>query len=115
MRDLSIRNVSIIKNILSSIDKINIYTVNIEDPDSLYENAQVFDAVLMNFIAIGEMAGKISDQLKDETKDRINWQDIKDFRNVIAHNYFGIDAEEVWQIILEYLPRLEKELSSLID
>ncbi|NBC24610.1 MAG: DUF86 domain-containing protein [Bacteroidetes bacterium] len=35
---------------------------------------------------------------------------MKGFRNIVAHDYFGVDAEEVWQIINRYLPELEKEI-----
>ena len=36
------------------------------------------------------------------------------FRNILAHNYFGIDAEEVWQIIHTSLPKLEMQIKELI-
>ncbi|HEA28705.1 MAG TPA: DUF86 domain-containing protein [Leeuwenhoekiella sp.] len=36
----------------------------------------------------------------------VNWIKVKNFRNLIAHNYFGIDVEEVWQIIHGSLERL---------
>ena len=39
---------------------------------------------------------------------------IKGFRNIIAHQYFGIDAEEVWGIILNELPILRVELEKII-
>ena len=42
---------------------------------------------------------KISGEIKKETSDSVDWHKIVGFRNIIAHNYFGIDAEEVWQII----------------
>jgi uncharacterized protein with HEPN domain len=32
-------------------------------------------------------------------ESEFDWHKAKGFRNIIAHNYFGIDAEEVWQII----------------
>lgn len=68
----------------------------------------------MNFIVIGEMVEKLSDNLKDISNSQINWFRIKGFRNILAHNYFGVDAEEVWQIIHNNLPELEAELSKLI-
>jgi len=52
----------------------------------------------MNFIIIGEMVTKVSEEFKN-TYIKIDWKRIKDFRNFVAHDYFGIDAEEVWQII----------------
>lgn len=58
----------------------------------------IFDATLMNFVLIGEMCDRISDELKKQHPE-IDWKKIKGFRNMIAHDYLGIDAEEVWQIV----------------
>ncbi len=56
-----------------------------------------FDAVMMNFIVIGEIVGRLSGEFK-EKYNQINWKKVLGFRNIVAHNYFGIDAE-VWEII----------------
>jgi len=69
---------------------------------------------MMNFIVIGEMVDKLSEDLLNETFDKIDWLKVKEFRNTIAHNYFGIDAEEVWQIINSSLPKLKQDLESII-
>ena len=72
-----------------------------------------FDASLMNFIIIGEMVSKLSDDFKS-THNKTDWNRIKDFRNLVAHDYFGIDAEEVWQIITKDLPKLEKDILGIL-
>ena len=69
---------------------------------------------MMNFIVIGEMVDKLSEDFLNETSDKIDWLKVKGFRNIIAHNYFGIDAEEVWQIIDDSLPKLKQDLESII-
>ena len=68
----------------------------------------------MNFIVIGEMATKLSEKFISETGDEIEWFKIKGFRNIIAHNYFGIDAEDVWQIINKNLPSLQETLKRIV-
>jgi len=68
----------------------------------------------MNFIVIGEMAGKLSSEFVAETNDIIDWLKVKGFRNIIAHNYFGIDAEEVWQIIQHNIKDLKEKLDNQI-
>ncbi|MGE4520712.1 MAG: DUF86 domain-containing protein [Desulfobacteraceae bacterium] len=40
---------------------------------------------------------------------------MKGFRNIIAHNYFGVDAEEVWQIITKNLPELKYQLKQIAE
>lgn len=93
-------------NILDSIHKIKLYTQQFNDADALYKDSKSFDAVMMNFIVIGEMADKLSDEFIDSTQGQIEWFKIRGLRNVIAHNYFGIDAEEIWQIIQDSLLQL---------
>lgn len=99
-------------NILESIEKIEEYVVSIADADDLSNDAKSFDAVLMNFIVIGEMAGKLSESFKN-TYAEIEWWKIKGLRNIVAHDYFGVDAEEIWQIIKIWLPRLNFYIKSL--
>jgi uncharacterized protein with HEPN domain len=47
------------------------------------------------FFVIGEMVDKLSEEIKRKHPE-IEWIKIKGFRNIVAHDYFGIDAEEVW-------------------
>jgi uncharacterized protein with HEPN domain len=95
---------------LDSIDKITPYSMPFASADNFENAAQAFEASVMNFIIIGEMVEKLSDELMDNSKNEIDWFKIKGFRNILAHNYFGVDAEEVWQIIHNSLPELANQL-----
>ena len=57
--------------------------------------------------------GKIPDAIRNDYKN-IDWQDIKDFRNLLIHEYFGVDLEIVWKIIQEDLPDLLKAVRELL-
>jgi uncharacterized protein with HEPN domain len=61
--------------------------------------------VIREFEIIGEAAGKLPEALKGRRPD-VEWQDIKDFRNLLTHEYFGVDLEIVWKIIEDDLPGL---------
>jgi uncharacterized protein with HEPN domain len=61
--------------------------------------------VIREFEVIGEAVGKLPENLKGRRPD-VEWQDIKDFRNLLTHEYFGVDLEIVWKIIEEDLPVL---------
>jgi uncharacterized protein with HEPN domain len=98
-----------LQNILDSINKIDKYTQLFHNADELYNENKSFDAVLMNFVIIGEMVSKLSDEFK-QNNSSVDWSNIKGFRNIIAHQYFGIDAEEVWGIVHNELPHLKREL-----
>ncbi len=102
-----------LQNILDSINKIDSYTELFQNADELYGDNKSFDAVLMNFIVIGEMVVKLSDEFK-QNNSSVDWSSIKGFRNFIAHQYFGIDAEEVWGIIHTELPKLKRELEKVL-
>jgi uncharacterized protein with HEPN domain len=114
MYNLSQRDYFCLLNILDSIDKIKQYSSSFISADAFWEENQAFEASLMNFIIIGEMVEKLSEELKDTSNNEIDWFKIKGFRNILAHNYFGVDAEEVWQIIHNNLPKLEMQLKQLI-
>ena len=99
-------------NILESIQKIEEYVVSLNNADELNIDTKSFDAVLMNFIVIGEMAAKLSDEFRISNSE-IEWWKIKGLRNIVAHDYFGVDAEEIWQIIKNWLPKLKSYINNL--
>jgi uncharacterized protein with HEPN domain len=115
MYSLSHKDFACLMSIIDSIEKIKNYSKNYSDADDFYEDTKSFDAAMMNFIVIGEMADKLSDDFTDSTNNIFDWPKVIGLRNIIAHNYFGIDAEEVWQIISNSLIELEKNIKSIIE
>ena len=102
------------ESIIEAIDRIIEYTADIESADDFNNDYRNFDATMMNFVVIGGMVDKISDELKSKHPE-IEWIKIKGFRNIVVHDYFGIDAEEVWQIIKNKIPALKSDLERLQD
>ena len=115
MSNPSHKDTACLLNILDAIEKIKQYSEPFQNADELYNDSKSFDAVMMNFVVVGEMADKLSDDFKDSTEPRINWFKIRGLRNIIAHNYFGIDAEEVWQIIEDSLFDLGSIVSEILE
>jgi uncharacterized protein with HEPN domain len=101
-------------NILESVNKIIAITKNMISLDDLKKDFVPFDAVMMNFIIIGEMAGKLSEEFKEQDKE-IEWHKIYTFRNIVVHDYFGVDEIVVWQIIQTKIPLLKKRLEAILD
>jgi uncharacterized protein with HEPN domain len=60
------------------------------------------------------MVNKLSDDFKNSHPE-LEWNKIKGFRNIVAHDYFGIDAEEVWQIVRNKIPDLKIDITHLLD
>jgi len=101
-------------SMLDAIDKVLEYSADYQNADEFNEHQRDFDAAMMNFIIIGEMVGRFSERFIKE-HPHIEWFKIRGFRNIVAHNYFGIDAEEVWQIIQNKLPQLKLDLQNILD
>ena len=60
------------------------------------ENKVIMDAVSMNLLQIGELAGRLSVEYRTATADRMPWQQMKSMRNIFAHNYIHVQMDEVW-------------------
>lgn len=60
----------------------------------------------MNFLIIGESVLRLDGDFL-EVNNQIVWYKIRGFRNLIAHDYFGIDAEEVWDVVQNKIPELK--------
>ncbi len=102
-----------IQTLLEALGKITQYSSGYKNADEFYENQRDFDASMMNFIIIGEMVLRLSDKFIEENS-QIDWFKIRGFRNIVAHDYFGIDAEEVWQIMKAHLPKLQNDLHAIL-
>ena len=70
--------------------------------------------IVMQFVVIGEIITRLDSSYKTE-HPQIPWQKIKNFRNIIAHDYFGIDADEIWDIINHKLIPLKDEIEKLLE
>ena len=61
---------------------------------------------------IGEAASKLSQEFRD-AHGEIPWPQIVAMRNVIAHEYFGLDLDTVWQVVERDLPELKQKLNTI--
>jgi len=100
-------------SLLESIDKIKLYSQDFSNADDFYHDQKSFDASMMQFVVIGEVISRLDEAFKEEHNE-IPWQKIKDFRNIIAHDYFGIDADEIWDIIHGKLLPLKSGIQELL-
>jgi len=102
-------------NILEYIGKIWKYTEGVNNADELFDlNEQMnLNASLTLIANIGENVSKISEKLKKENPN-IEWQQIKDFRNRIIHDYIGIDMAIVFEAITNDFNILKPELEKII-
>ena len=95
------------------IERIESY-VNGVDKKTFLDSTLIQDAVIRNLQIMAESAQRLSDNLKDSHSE-IDWFRISGFRNVLVHDYLGVDVERVWYIIEKELPVLKKAVRKMLD
>ncbi|MFB6291756.1 MAG: DUF86 domain-containing protein, partial [Candidatus Bipolaricaulia bacterium] len=98
-------HVLFLEDILDSIAKIEDYTEGLTYED-FQEDEKTIDAVVRNFEIIGEAVNNIPESLKKRYPE-VEWKEAVGFRNVMIHEYFGVDSEAVWETIERNLPALK--------
>ena len=63
---------------------------------------------------VGEAAAKLSRDFQEQHSS-IPWPQVVAMRNVLVHDYFGVDLEEVWRVVERDLPELKSKLKKLIE
>ena len=102
-----------LEDILESAIKVQSYAGDLSFEDILKDEMRI-DAIVRNFEIIGEASSKIPQEIRDKYPS-VEWKRISDFRNVLAHEYFGIKYKIMWDIIKNKLPELEKQIKPIID
>jgi len=100
-------------DILQSVLAIADYVKNC-DFEEFRNDRKTYSATIREFEIIGEAIGKISEDIKIKYPD-VAWRDIKDFRNLLIHEYFGVDAKILWNTINNDLPELGQQVTAIIS
>jgi uncharacterized protein with HEPN domain len=100
------------RDILEAIQRIERYA-NVDrskfDKDDLIQTWMLYHIQI-----IGEAAAKVSPETQSANPE-IPWKRIVAMRNVLVHDYFGIDLDEVWNTIQKDIPSLKSQIEKLLD
>ncbi len=102
-----------LKDILDAIRKIENYTKAISF-DDFVENELITDGVVRNLEVIGEAVKNIPEDVKDK-KPEVEWEKIAGLRDILIHDYFGIDEDIVWDTVKNKLPELKEKINELLS
>jgi len=95
-------------DLIEFCERVRRYTAELTR-DAFEADMMRYDATLRNIELIGEAVRNIPDEIRQLAPD-VPWSEIAGIRNVIAHAYFGVDQEIVWNIVSE---EIEPLLASL--
>jgi uncharacterized protein with HEPN domain len=101
-----------LNDILQAIEKILKFTEGMDFED-FKNDILVFDAVARNFEIVGEASIQLSDKIKADYED-IPWQKMRSMRNIVAHEYFGLDKKIIWTTIQKAIPELKEKISNIL-
>ena len=108
MRDYKLH----LEDILNAIAKIEKCTRH-RSYKRFREEELLIDGVVRNSEIIGEASRNLPAAVKNRIPD-IEWKKISGLRNILIHEYFGVDVEILWDIVKNKLPELKKTISSYL-
>jgi len=100
-----------IQDIKESIEAIFEYMKD-ENLESFSNDRKTYSAVIREFEIIGEATKHLPEELISKYTE-VGWRDIKDFRNLLIHEYFGVDFEIVYNTIENDLPLLYQVIQKM--
>jgi uncharacterized protein with HEPN domain len=101
-----------LEDLMNHAKRISRYTH--EGRSAFFASELIQDAVLRNFEVIGEIVKRL-DKSFTEAHPHIPWRQMAAFRDVIIHDYENIYLETVWQTVADDLPKLQKDIASLLE
>jgi uncharacterized protein with HEPN domain len=102
------RDAAFVEDIVDSCRAIEAYTRGKQLSDFVGD-ALLRDAVARRLFVIGEAAKNLSDELKNKHPS-IDWKNIIRLRDKLGHHYWAIEVQQVWEIVVRYVPPLRAAL-----
>ena len=101
-----------VADIVDALQAIDSYTAGLTREQFCGDRLRV-DAVIKNLTVIGEAAGRVPADVT-EANARIPWSRMRAMRNVVVHEYFGVDARILWETVKGDLPPLVPKLQAVL-
>lgn len=102
-----------LSDILESRERILEYTKGMTYKDFAKSNITI-DAVVRNLEVIGEAASRLPSEIKTRSPE-IEWRKIVGLRNILTHEYFGINTQIVWDVVENKLEPLGDTCKKLLE
>lgn len=101
-----------LKHILECIELVEKYSANLSKEEFLGDVA-IQDAIVRRLEIIGEAARNLPNEFKSNYSD-VSWKQILAARNILAHNYFGVDLNIIWKIVKNDIQPLKEQIEEIL-
>jgi uncharacterized protein with HEPN domain len=98
-------------HIIESIEALEKHSANLSKEDFL-NSLLIQDAICRRLEIIGEAANKLDDEFKEKHPD-IPWYKIVGMRNLLIHEYFHVDLDQVWNTLQNSIPELKVQVLNM--
>jgi uncharacterized protein with HEPN domain len=98
--------------ILECVSRIEQYTA--EGKEIFLHDSKTQDAVLRNLHTLAEATRRISPATK-AAQTEVDWEKISGFRNVLVHDYLGVNLIRVWEVVEHHLPELRRHFAAILQ
>ena len=96
-----------LRHILDAIEKIESYAT--VGKGTFMTTTHWQDAIIRNLEIVGEATKRLSDIFK-QSNPEIKWRNVAGLRDVLIHDYMGVDLEVIWNVIARDLPELKQAI-----
>ena len=81
---------------------------------SWVKDRKTIDAVVRNLQIIGEASNHVPQDVQSRYSD-VPWAQLRGMRNILIHEYFGVDTDILWRAVTEDVPNLKNQVQRIID
>ncbi|MDT7961462.1 MAG: DUF86 domain-containing protein [Armatimonadota bacterium] len=106
-------DINYLRDILDAIASIEEYLYGF-DYDAFLSDKRTRDAVIRNLEIIGEAIKKLSPAIRSRYPE-VPWRSVAGLRDVLIHDYFGVDYEDIWEIVSTDLKELKQQIQAIIS
>ena len=102
-----------LQDVLEAAERVRGYITGLS-LKTFSEDVKTVDAVVRNLEVIGEAIKQVPDDVRSKYT-QVEWKRISGLRDILIHQYFGVDVEIIWDIVQNKLPVLETQIRQIIE
>lgn len=102
-----------LKDLLDAMDKAQSFVTGM-DYETFKDDDKTLFAVVRALEIVGEAVKHIPDSVREKNHE-IPWKDMAGMRDVLIHDYFGVDAQTVWLTAAEKIPQVKPMIEKMLE